>query len=107
MMLRRERIRGDRVPQLVPTDACVNQAGETDGTTTASWRVIMQTWEYRSEPVRREELNATLTQRAADGWEFVAFAPEEITGNTQFGIGDLKTRVYRVVFRRPQEVASK
>ena len=63
----------------------------------------MQTWEYRSEAVRREEFDATLTQRAAEGWEFVAFAPEEITGNTQFGIGDLKAWVYRVVFRRLPE----
>ncbi len=67
----------------------------------------MQTREYRSEPVRREDLDATLAQRATKGWEFVAFAPEEITGNTQFGIGDLKAWVYRVVLRRPREAAEK
>ena len=67
----------------------------------------MQTWEYRSEAVRREELDATLAQRAAEGWEFVAFAPEEMTGNTQFGIGDLKTWAYRVVLRRAKETSEK
>lgn len=61
---------------------------------------MMETWEYKSEAVHRDELDTRLAQMQADERELAAFAPKKMAGSTAFGVGDLNAFRYRVVFRR-------